>query len=96
MQESSLESYRELVKSGQLGFNQWEVLREIWRRGPSTDRELAGCMGFTDPNRVRPRRNELVRKGLVEASGKRRCDVTGRLAIVWQYVSKSIQRELDL
>lgn len=94
VQETSLDAYQDLINAQALNDRQHEILTMIRELGPMTDRELAECLAEADPNRVRPRRNELVRKGLVEEAGRRRCDVTGRLAIVWQHVHKRIQREL--
>ena len=60
-----------------------------------TDRELANMLGYKDPNKVRPRRNELAqgkydRLGnviipsvLVEDT-KRTCLVSGKLCIAWK------------
>jgi len=36
-----------------------------------------------DPNMVRPRRKELVDLGLVEEVGKRKCSISGRMALIW-------------
>lgn len=92
-QETSREAYACMI--GRLGNDQRRVLFGL-REAPEpvTDRELAARLGVIDPNQVRPRRNELARAGLVEPAGKRRCRVTGRTALVWQLVHKSIQREL--
>jgi len=44
---------------------------------------IARGMGFLDPNKVRPRRKELLDMGLVVESGKRVCEFTGKLCYVW-------------
>lgn len=91
--DTSHEAYTGLL--GRLGADQRRVLLGLREaREPLTDRELAARLGVTDPNQVRPRRVELMRRGLVEDAGKRRCRVTGRTAYVWQYVHRRIQREL--
>jgi len=48
-----------------------------------TDRELAEQLGYKDPNKVRPRRNELVSECKVSYKGQRVCKVTGQMAIIW-------------
>ncbi len=53
------------------------------RDGPKTDDELCEYTGLRD-NSVRPRRIDLVRRGLVENSGAVRLTRSGREAIVWR------------
>ncbi|MCH9682714.1 MAG: hypothetical protein K0V04_14865 [Deltaproteobacteria bacterium] len=53
------------------------------RDGPKTDDELCKYTGLRD-NSVRPRRIDLVRRGLVEDSGAVRPTHCGREAIVWR------------
>ena len=83
MRSTSLEAYLRVA----LGEGQRRVYDEIWEhtmRGVyPTDRELAQSMGESDPNRVRPRRHELMAGGFIEEAGKRPCLVTGRKAITW-------------
>jgi hypothetical protein len=47
-----------------------------------TDEEITTRTGLA-PNSVRPRRVELVARGLVKDSGMRRPTVSGRQATVW-------------
>jgi DNA-binding IclR family transcriptional regulator len=51
-----------------------------WR--PSTDEEIATELSM-NPSTVRPRRGELVRRGLVVQDGTRRT-ASGRMATVWR------------
>ena len=53
-----------------------------WR--PSTDEEIATELSM-NPSTVRPRRIELVRRGLVVQDGTRRT-ASGRMATVWRKV----------
>jgi hypothetical protein len=53
---------------------------------PATDLEVAKSMGYADPNMVRPRRNELVKKGLLRQGEKRHCSISGKLALTWTAV----------
>lgn len=60
---------------------QRRVLEHIaWR--PSTDEEIATQLAM-NPSTVRPRRIELVRRGLVVEAGTRRT-ASGRMATVWR------------
>lgn len=60
---------------------QRRVLEHIaWR--PSTDEEIATQLAM-NPSTVRPRRIELVRRGLVVEDGARRT-TSGRMATVWR------------
>lgn len=79
VQETSIISYHELDPDT----DQIRVMRALRALNVATDREIADYLWFSDPNRVRPRRNELVRLGLVEPKGKRLCKVSGRLSLVW-------------
>lgn len=49
-----------------------------------TDREAAKEFGDDDPNAVRPRRNELVKAGLLVEDCRRVCKVGGKLCIAWK------------
>jgi len=83
MRQTSLQAYQELKDSGKLGERQLLVYEAIKRLKCATDTEITKFMGFSDPNRIRPRRNELVRFGLVEEKERRNCNITNRKAIVW-------------
>lgn len=52
--------------------------------GSATDQEIASYLQCRDPNAVRPRRNEMVKLAWVEMAGKRKCQISGRTAIVWR------------
>lgn len=60
------------------------VLGELERRGPrgATDDELQDALGM-NPSTQRPRRVELVERGLVRDSGDTRKTKSGRSATVW-------------
>lgn len=60
---------------------QRRVLEHIAHR-PSTDEEIATQLAM-NPSTVRPRRIELVRRGLVVEDGTRRT-ASGRMATVWR------------
>lgn len=83
IQQTSILSYSDLEPE-EIREAYKEILGALKLYGPLTDRELALVMEASDPNRVRPRRNELVKIGLVESDGRRRCQITGRTSMVWK------------
>lgn len=62
------------------------VLADLAANGPGTDEELLARTGLA-PNTLRPRRVELVLKGLVRDSGRTRPTKSGRSAVLWEVVS---------
>ena len=60
-----------------------EQVLEALRRIPSTDEALSERLAMS-PNTCRPRRVELVDRGLVEDSGERAKTASGRSAVVWR------------
>lgn len=60
-----------------------KILQALRKSPDMTDCEIAHMLGYYDPNKVRPRRNELVKYGLVGESQKRKCHITGKTAITW-------------
>jgi len=81
IQETSRESYLEI--KNHLGDKQEEILNAIKYLGKATDTEIAKFLGYEDINKCRPRRYELVEKGIVGNHGVRLCSITGKNAIVW-------------
>lgn len=59
-----------------------EQVLEAIRRHPSTDEGLSNRLALS-PNTCRPRRVELVDRGLVVDSGRREKTASGRSAVVW-------------
>lgn len=94
IQRTSIESYYGEKKAGRLGERQRAVYELIKENPGHTDRELARILAAADPNTVRPRRYELVEKGLVIDAGKRKCRVTGKVAMTWRTRTGEIQQEL--
>lgn len=64
-----------------------EVYNYLKRCDESTDREICEGLGYSDPNKIRPRRFELVELGLVSEGAKRKCAITGKTVLTWK-VSK--------
>ena len=89
MRDTSIMAYQQLLDDLRLSDRQRLVLDLIRDWPDSTDAELTRLLvkfhgGTEDPNRLRPRRNELLHHGLIEESGKRRCAVTRKTAYTWR------------
>ena len=85
VQETSRRAYRDIVSHPhELSGRYAEYLTKLREIGqPSTDLEVSRFAGHSDPNYFRPRRNELVKMGLVVEAGRRECSVSGKTSIVW-------------
>lgn len=79
-QETSLLAYTQLSN---LGERQKAVFDCIKQNKGLTDLEISRKMGFADPNQVRPRRNELCKMGLIKEKGKKICNISGKIALIW-------------
>ena len=75
-----------------------DLQHDVWTclvKNPlSTDREITSLLGYDDPNKVRPRRKELVNMGLVVEEPKRACTITGRSCYTWKAVNKTTMGEV--
>lgn len=60
------------------------IIKLLQIKGSLTDREIAKELGYADPNKTRPRRNELVKQEIVEEDAKRLCNVGHKLSIAWR------------
>lgn len=88
VRDSSLDAYMEIISDPSvLNKRYQDILIAIDSIGvPSSDYEIASHMGFDDPNKVRPRRYELVYgffKPFLEEKGKRICKKTGKTVFTW-------------
>lgn len=83
MQQTSLTSYCEEKENGNINKMQALVYSALQQNPNSSDMEIVKYLGLTE-NQVRPRRNELVKKGLVCAVGTRKCSITGKEVLVWK------------
>jgi len=81
IRETSTDSYNKIKQT--IGERQEIVLRSFMANGASTDYEIAYVLGYTDPNKVRPRRFELVKMGYMIESKKRECSISGRKVFTW-------------
>jgi len=65
-----------LKSQGKIGEDQDIVMKAFILNGPHTDSEIAHILKYSDPNKVRPRRFELVELGLIKEICKRKCEIT--------------------
>ena len=86
----SKRAYMTMKMVNQLGWLQrrvYDTLKNSQRHYKGiTDQEIKKLLHDVDPNKVRPRRNELVKLGLVMCVGKRKCSVTQRESMIWAIV----------
>lgn len=84
VRDTSVITYYELLENGYIN-NRCKLVYEYLKENPDlTDVEIAEGLGFSDPNKVRPRRFDLSKMGLIEESGKRDCTVTNRCVYEWR------------
>ena len=74
----------QMVDEGELGKLRAKVLAHLRKRKKkgATDEEMQDALGM-NPSTQRPRRIELVDRGLVADSGQKRKTRSGRNAVVW-------------
>lgn len=95
-QTSLLSFYEELPHLGKRQLEVLKAIRDLNSIGQyPTDWEITKVLQYADPNKVRPRRNELMRYGLIEEAGRRQCSITGKLALTWK-LSPRILDKIDL
>jgi len=82
MRQTSIDAYKDIKP--ELGDRQKLVFSAIKKLGCPTDREIAKYLKFTDPNKVRPRRKELLDQGRITECEKRECTVTGKTVWSWR------------
>jgi hypothetical protein len=94
VRDTSIISYHELLEHpDRLNETYRLILKMIKKMGPLTDRELTQHLLLNDPNRIRPRRNELADSAhfhppLIAEDGKRVCKVSGKTAYAWKLTSE--------
>ena len=101
VRDSSIDAYMEIVSDpGSLNSRYQDILIAVDGLGvPSSDYEIANFLEFGDPNKVRPRRHELVNnfyKPFLEEKGKRVCKKTGKTVFVWGLTRQGVLLVGDL
>ena len=98
IRETSKDAYNTLKTiTNEINKRQLEYLKALDELNqPSTDYEVARHNKHNDPNYFRPRRYELMKKGLVIEAGKRQCRITYRTCIIWQLTDQGKQTLEDI
>lgn len=81
MHTHSLASYRKAI--AELGARAAAVRAWIEEHGPATDREVMSGMGFTDPNKVRPRISEMIKLGVLTEYNVPAMENGRHVRVVW-------------
>jgi len=85
MKQTSVQAYRQMRKSKELGKRQKKVYKAVKRYGPGTMREIYQFMGEPGVySGYQPRFKELRDKNLLQESGKKQCNITGRKATIYE------------
>lgn len=86
MQDTTLAAYESVQPA--LNTLQRKVLAKLsLRPAGMTDEELTDALGAENRSTFRTRRSELVKLGLVKATGQKRPMRSGRLSNVWAIVA---------
>ncbi len=83
VRQTSLTAYYKL-KQKELNGIPKQIVQCLKQHPNSTDYELTRRLGYHDPNKVRPRRRNLVKEKIIEQSGKRPCQITNEIATTWK------------
>ncbi len=87
VRETSALAYQSVMDSGYIGKKQKEVYAGLFRHQNSTGSELYSALGWNrnpSHSNIGTRLGELRDMGVVDELPKRRCKITGHLAIEWQ------------
>ena len=84
-----------------------DIIKLLQTNKNLTDREMAARLNYTDPNKVRPRRNELanqeytkrtkrlVRDPILIEDTRRNCNITGNLSIAWKLSKENLNAYMN-
>lgn len=87
---TSREAYQQLIESGALAGKQAAILGLVVQHGAGTAAEiLAGSAHDRNRNLARARFTELQARGLIVETETRKCKITGRNALVWEYTGRT-------
>jgi hypothetical protein len=86
--QTSIEVYREIKENGLLSKRRQEVFEVLFKHGPMTSGEAFYIMNVYKPDgaltQSRARFTELRNLGVIKENGTKKCNVTGKCAIVWE------------
>ena len=84
MRQTSIDTYKDIKPH--LGKAQNLVYGAIKMLGCPTDLEITKFLHLSDPNKVRPRRKELLDQGLITECEKRICVISKRTVWSWRVI----------
>jgi len=101
VRETSIDAYCEIISDpDNLQSRYQDIIITLFNSETAlTDNEITRCLGFDDPNRVRPRRFELVNdyyKPFIQECGKRVCSISGRRVFAWELTDQGRLLARDL
>lgn len=90
--------YQQIAKSGLLSKSKFETYDLVYKHGPLTSAELhqMATQNMVDAkvrSEYHPKINELRCQGVVAAIGKRKCNVTGKIATLWKITGRIPKKE---
>ena len=93
IRETSIRTYRDIIDEGIVGERQIKVLEYIAQHPDLTDTEIAVGLGYSDMNKVRPRRKELLDMKMIKDNGKKECSITHRECHHWRLADTMPSKE---
>jgi len=85
--QTSLDAYKSIqADSLKLTHSYKEIIETLQKNPNLTDYEIATKLGYSDPNKIRPRRHELMKAGYLLSFSKRKCEISKVVAKTWQLV----------
>ena len=88
MRRTSKLTYKQLLEGEYVGYMQKQVIDALGHLGEATDLDIAKFCNEVDPNRTRPRRNDLMLMGVVRSCGT--TSQNGKLVTLWQLVPEPV------
>lgn len=90
IRQTSVRAYNEIKRSGALSRMRWRVYRTVYHHGPLTAHELDERLAQHGETKTsyHKRLSELLRVGVCRVVGERPCNITGRIAMLWDVTDK--------
>jgi hypothetical protein len=90
--ETSRKAYQELLASGKLKGQLADLLEDLVDMGPggaTIAETVDGTKYAVNLNLTRARFTDLMQRGLIREISTRRCKITGKQALVWEYTGRT-------
>lgn len=94
MHDHSTKAYREERDYGRLSEREAEIAEASTALGKASDREIMVWLRFTDPNKVRPRITEMIKRGIMRECGSQVDSMTGKRVRLVEMVPTDKQGDL--